>query len=98
MGTKTSKTIWLLGTLCCIELACVGGSKGLSAEDKDKLKPYILDVAPADIPHKVDINFENKVHISGYKFEPEQAGPGTEAKLTYYWRCDETLDDGWGLF
>ncbi len=77
---------------------CVGGGKGLSAEDKDKLKAYILDAPPADLPHKLDVNFENKIHLIGYKFEPETAKPGQEAKLTYYWRCDEQLEDGWLLF
>jgi hypothetical protein len=76
---------------------CVGGSKGLSAEDREKLKPYILDAAP-EVPHKLDANFENKVHLIGYKFEPESAHPGQEVKLTYYWRCDDTVEDGWMLF
>jgi hypothetical protein len=79
-------------------LGCVGGGKGLSSEDKERLKPYILDVAPADVPHKLDINFENKVHLVGYKFVPELGRPGSEVKLTYYWRCDEPLEDGWLLF
>jgi hypothetical protein len=79
-------------------LGCVGGSKGLSAEDKEKLKDYVLDAPPADIPHKIDVNFENKVHMIGYKFEPESAKPGQDVKLTYYWRCDDTLEDGWLLF
>jgi hypothetical protein len=77
---------------------CVGGSKGLSSEDKDRLKPYILEAAPADLAHKLDVNFENKVHLIGYQFSPEQAKPGGEVKLTYYWRCDDTLEDGWMLF
>jgi hypothetical protein len=77
---------------------CVNGGKGLSAEDKDRLKPYVLDSAPADMPHKLDVNFENKVHIVGYKFEPETAHPGEDVKLTYYWRCDDTVEDGWMLF
>jgi hypothetical protein len=77
---------------------CVGGSKGLSADDKEKLKAYVLDAPPADIAHKVDVNFENKVHLIGYKFDPESAKPGQESKLTYYWRCDEALEDGWLLF
>jgi len=77
---------------------CVGGSKGVSAEDKERLKPYILDVAPPDIAHKLDVNFENKVHLIGYKFAPELARPGSEVKITYYWRCDEALEDGWLLF
>jgi hypothetical protein len=93
-----SKSVWIVGVALAMQLGCVGGSKGLTAEEKEKLKPYILESAPTDIPHKVDINFENKVHIIGYKFDPELARPGTEVKLTYYWRCDDTLDDGWGLF
>ena len=86
-----------LGSAAMVQ-GCVGGSKGISAEDKARLQAYILDSEPADIPHKVDINFENKVHIIGYKVEPELAKPGTDVKLTYYWRCDDTLDEGWKLF
>ncbi|MGH7283687.1 MAG: hypothetical protein ACRELY_19345, partial [Polyangiaceae bacterium] len=65
-----------LGSAVAVQ-GCVGGSKGISAEDKTRLQAYILDSEPADIPHKVDINFENKVHIVGYKVEPETAKPGT---------------------
>jgi hypothetical protein len=79
-------------------VACVGGSKGVSSEDKEKLKAYVLDSEPADMPHKVDINFENKLHIIGYKFDPELAKPGQDVKLTYWWRCDDSLDEGWKLF
>jgi len=90
---------WLavvLAGLCAA--GCVGGSKGLSSEDRDKLKAYILDAPPADIQHKVDVNFENKVHLIGYKIDPDAARPGQEVKITYYWRCDDPLDDGWLLF
>ncbi len=91
-------SIWIGVALVALGLGCVGGSKGLSAEDKDKLKPYILDSAPADIPHKTDINFENKVHLIGYKFDPENAHPGADVKITYWWRVDDTIEDGWQLF
>jgi hypothetical protein len=91
--------MWFVGALCAFQaLACVGGSKGLSSEDKERLKPYILEAAPADMPHKADINFENKVHLIGYKFEPETARPGSDVKFTYWWRCDDSVEDGWMLF
>jgi hypothetical protein len=77
--------------------ACVGGGKGLSSDEKERLKPYVLEAAPADAK-KIDINFENRVHVVGYKIEPESAKPGTDVKLTYYWRCDEPVDEGWALF
>jgi hypothetical protein len=78
---------------------CVGGgSKGLSAEEKAKLAPFILDAPPAHMQHALDVNFENKIHLIGYKFDPETAKPGQDVKLTYWWRCDEPLDAGWALF
>ncbi|MEO8876899.1 MAG: carbohydrate-binding family 9-like protein [Polyangiaceae bacterium] len=91
--------VLLVMSTCAAALpACVGGSKGISAEDKTRLQAYILDTEPADIPHKLDINFENKVHIIGYKVEPETAKPGADVKMTFYWRCDDTMDEGWKLF
>lgn len=77
--------------------ACVGGKQRLSAEDKQRLAPYVLDAVPADAK-KVDVNFEDKVHLVGFKVEPETAPPKTPVKITYYWRCDDTLDEGWQLF
>lgn len=88
----------LSGVFLAGAAGCVGGSKGLSAEDKEKLKSYVLDAPPADIAHKIDVNFENKIHLIGYKFEPETAKPGQEVKITYYWRCDDPVDEGWLLF
>src|ERR1700722_17591649 len=91
---------WVLGAvfLSSTAMGCVGGSKGLSADDKEKLKAYILDSAPADLQHKTDVNFENKIHLIGYKFDPETAKPGQEVKITMWWRCDSSLDEGWQLF
>ena len=101
---KLSTSIMTIGmavtftSLCGAGLGCVGGSKGLSADEKEKLKAYVLDAPPANMPHPIDVNFENKVHLVGYKFDPETAKPGTAVKLTFWWRCDDTLDDGWALF
>ncbi len=92
------RPVFFLAAMVVASSACVGGSKGLSSEDKERLKPYISDSEPADIPHKLDINFENKIHLVGYKVDPEIAKPNTDIKITYYWRCDDTLDDGWALF
>lgn len=90
-------TVALLGALPFAPAACVGGKAQVSAEDKERLKAFILDSVPADA-RKTDVNFENKVHLVGYKVEPDQAGPGTPVKLTYYWRCDEPIEEGWRLF
>lgn len=77
--------------------ACVGGKQQITAEDRDRLKAQILDALPADAK-KTDVNFENKIHLIGYKVEPESAGPNTPVKVTYFWRCDDPVDEGWQLF
>ena len=58
----------------------------MSAEERERLKPYILDAVPSDV-NKLDINFENRIRIVGSKFEPSIAKPGEEVKVTVYWRC-----------
>ncbi len=77
---------------------CTRGFEGLSAEEKARLKDYVLDSAPADIPHRIDVNFDNKVHLIGYDFRPESARPGQQVRLTFWWRCDASVDNGWMLF
>ena len=94
-----ASTVLFLAALGVVPLAaaCVGGKASISSEDKARLQGFILDAVPPDAK-KTDVNFENKVHLVGYKVEPETAGPGVNVKLTYYWRCDEPLDEGWRLF
>jgi hypothetical protein len=82
-----------------IAAGCVGGSKGGGSHEQERLKAYILDSLPGDVPNKTDINYENKIHLVGYKADPPvNAGPGTDVKVTLYWRVDEKLQDGWNLF
>ena len=91
-------TLALFVGAASLTAGCVGGSKSGSAGDLDKLKPYILEAVPADV-NKLDINYENKIHLVGYKVDPAgTAAPGSDVKLTMYWRCDDKLDDGWNLF
>ncbi len=78
---------------------CVGGSSDVSKQEKAKLKAYILDKAPTTIPQKLDINFDNKESLLGYKIEPTgPVTPGQKVKLTMYWQSKKKLDDGWQLF
>lgn len=93
-----ARALLFLGLLATgVGFGCVGGKSQITAEDKDRLKAYILDAVPADAK-KVDVNFENKIHLAGYKVSPEQAGPGVPVKVTYYWRCEDPIEDGWLLF
>jgi hypothetical protein len=76
---------------------CVESSKS-NQQNAARLAAYILDAPPA-VPHKLDLNYEGKIRLLGYKIEPEgRLAPGTDVQLTLYWQCDERLDEGWQLF
>lgn len=65
--------------------ACVGGSTDTSAEDKERLKVYVLDKAPEDMPVKLGVNFDGKVTLLGAKITPAGvAKAGTQVKVTMY--------------
>lgn len=91
LGSSVLMVLGMLGG------GCVTGSRGLSSEDRERLKAYVLDAMPEDAK-KSDINFENRVRLLGYKVEPEVVRPGQEAKLTFYWRAEDAVGDGWLLF
>ncbi len=79
--------------------ACVGGSTDTSKEDKERLKSFVLDKAPGNIPHKLNVNFDGKAMLLGYRINPDgPVKPGGKIKLIMYWRCDKDIADGWNLF
>src|SRR5687768_7276226 len=90
---------FLLSSAICIALdGCVGGSTDTSAEDKERLKAYVLDKAP-ELPTKLEIDFDGKVKLLGYKIEPTGiVRPNGRVKITMYWLSVKKLDEGWNLF
>jgi hypothetical protein len=96
--TKWARAALILGCATAMGAGCVGGARS-NAKEEERLKAYVLDAIPTDAHEKTDINYENKIHLIGYKVEPQgKVAPGTEVKLTMFWRCDDKLDEGWSLF
>lgn len=94
-----SKSILASIAIAFLLAACVGGSTDTSNEDKERLKAYVLDKAPDDMPLKLNINYDGKLTLLGAKLTPPgQVKPGTQMKLTMYWRADKKLEAGWNLF
>ena len=58
---------------------------------------FEIDALPSNI-RTLDIDFGHKIHLVGYRFDPETATPNERVKLTFYWRCDESVKEGWRLF
>jgi hypothetical protein len=90
-------------------LLTLGGSLvvGCVDEPKPKAKPaakapaknLVLDAAPPDIT-KVNLEFEDKVTLLGYKLENNKGPLKAGDKITYtlYWKLNKPLDKGWDLY
>ena len=90
--------LFVVGLLGSGSVACAKRGKGLSKAEKEAMKAHILDDMPADVPHRVDVNFEDKVHLIGWRADPELAAPGSVVNFTLYWKRTGDLDPGWQLF
>ena len=98
--SRRSRASWrgLVVVALCTQIGCVNGNKEISPEEKAKLAAYIVADVPPDVT-KLDINFDNKLHIVGVKVEPAgKVTPGTQVKLRYYWRVDEPVGAEWLLY
>lgn len=84
--------------LLSTQVGCAKRGKGVTKVDKEAVKEFILDDMPADVTHKTDVNFEDKVHLIGWKAEPELAAPGSTVRFTLFWKKTGDLDPGWKLF
>lgn len=97
---RTFSMMLVLGSALVLssQVGCAKRGKGVSKVDKELIKENILDDLPADVPHKVDVNYEDKIHLIGWKADPEMASPGSTVRFTLYWRKTGDLDPGWMLF
>ena len=69
------------------------------AAEAERLKPFILDEAPADIGAHVDADLEGKVTLLGARVEgPSEVKPGAQVKYTLYWKVNQKLEGGYKLF
>ena len=72
---------------------------GCSRDDaaKKRLKRYILDKEPK-IEKRLNVDFDGKVELIGYKFNTKWPKPNKKVKLTFYWKPKQKLDENMKLF
>jgi hypothetical protein len=72
---------------------------GCSRDDaaKKKLKGYVLDKEPK-IESRLNVDFDGKVELLGYKFNTKSPKIDKKVKLTLYWKPKQKLEDGTKLF
>ncbi len=62
-------------------------------------KPPLLSQADIErIPHPLDINYEGKAELLGYRLDKERVRPGETLEVTLYWRCLEEMEENYSVF
>lgn len=89
------KTLSVVSVL--VLLVSVGCSKKPPSESGGKLKTYVLDQAPK-LDKPLDVDFDGKVQLIGYKLPAEPLKPNQKVKVTLYWKVKDKLQGDWKLF
>jgi hypothetical protein len=76
--------------------ACVEQTTELTAAQRDQLRQFVGTTATTP-QNEIDVSFENKIKLIGYDVEGE-VRPGAAFTITWHWKVDEALDEGWRLF
>ncbi|MCP4676504.1 MAG: hypothetical protein GY854_13520 [Deltaproteobacteria bacterium] len=79
-------------------------SKPLKSEENHNPVTAFVQSKPFDPPppHKLDVNFDNKLTLLGWDVRDESGKPylkrGKDAVFTTYWRCDDKLKKDYKVF
>jgi len=91
--------LFSLGLCCAASAGCQPASPPPVEKPDPTLAKYVLDRLPEDIGHSRFLDFGGKVQLLGYDIEPEgELSPGSQFKITMYWKSVAPLGPGWKLF
>lgn len=63
------------------------------------LARYVLERPPQEMDHRRFLDFGGKVQLLGYDIDPSgELPPGSQFKITMYWKSVAPLGPGWKLF
>ncbi len=94
MTRRHAVTMALLGLAL---VACVEKEDEAAGVDMEQIRSLVATSAPTP-QHPLDIQFEGKISLIGYDTRVADITPGQPFEITWYWKVDKALDDGWRLF
>ena len=68
----------------------------LTKDQEQQIAASVLTAPPADLDTKLEVKFEDKLTLLGYKLEPkDKAAAGGNLTLSLFWRVDQPLPGDW---
>ncbi len=80
-----------------VSTGCVEKSRRLSPAEQRTLKTLISKQQPKP-QHGLDIKFEDKIRLLGYDVDKPFVRPGEPFRVTWYWKAEKDIEEGWKLF
>lgn len=91
--TRTS----IIALTLALAAACVEKDDDAIAVDMEQIKSLVSTRAPTP-RHKLDVTFEGKISLLGYDTDVTEIIPGRPFDITWYWKSEKPVDEGWGQF
>lgn len=76
---------------------CVEKSQELTRSEREQLSRFVGE-EPTRPAHEISVDFEGKIELIGYDLSSETWAPGSPMTLTWHWKVNRALEDGWHLF
>jgi len=86
-----------LTALALLLSGCVERQRGLTQSEREQLSQFISTEAPSP-QHPLNVSFEDKIRLLGYDVSAPQITPGEPITITWHWKVERSLDNGWQLF
>ncbi|MFW5875339.1 MAG: carbohydrate-binding family 9-like protein [Myxococcota bacterium] len=88
---------WLLAGTVALGAGCTEKGDEISEAERKRVEKLVSSKAPAP-DHELEASFEGKVELLGYSVEPDVWKEGEKLEVTWYWKANQALEDGWLLF
>ncbi len=89
---------WVVGVLCALGLvACAEKTKQLTPEQLEQVTPWVSKT-PTTPEHPLSIKFGDQITLIGYDAPEGKLEPGKSISVTWHFRVDKKLPEGWQLF
>ena len=72
----------------------------LTKDQEQQIAAAVLTAPPADLDQKLEVKFDDKLTLLGYKIEPKgkPITGGTQVTLSLFWRVDQPIAGDWKIF
>ena len=83
----------------CVEQPAPQNNRGVSAQELDSIRHRVATRTAPTPQHPLTVSFGgNKIQLVGYDINQTELRPGQSVTITWYWKCNSPVGDGWHLF